>query len=218
MADSWRDILENAAASLSIDLNRARPGQVQFRPSIQGMRRRSPVRSYSSAEARDLLERELEAISARPIDDRPASVVDSRRAVKQRARTIDDRPASVDSTQAVKQRNVPRTSLMAAINAATPAAPAVSERSTAQILPKRLPWRSFLAISLSATIIGLSAHALLNRGGRDVDTSVTRHATPTTVLDGVLVSVPLPSRRPSNLRGEQSRDRSSSSSAGNGSR
>jgi hypothetical protein len=88
--DSWRDILENAAASLSIDLNRARPGQVQFRPSIQGMRRRSPVRSYSSAEARDLLERELEAISARPIDDRPASV---------------------DSTQAVKQRKVPRTSL-----------------------------------------------------------------------------------------------------------
>lgn len=202
------------------------------------MRRRSPVRAYSSAEARDLLERELEAISARPIDDRPASVVDSRRAVKQRARpiddrpasvdmrqavkqgvrTIDDRPTSVDSTQAVKQRKVPRTSLMTAINAATPAAPAVSERSTAQILPKRLPWRSFLAISLSATIIGLSAHALLNRGGRDVDTSVTRHATPTTVLDGVLVSVPLPSRRPSNLRGEQSRDRSSSSSAGNGSR
>ena len=104
MADSWRDILEDAAASLSIDLNRAHPGQVQDRPRIQGMRGRSPVRSCSNTEARHLLERELQAISARPIDDRPASVVDSRRAVKQRARPIDDRPASIDMRQAVKQR------------------------------------------------------------------------------------------------------------------
>jgi hypothetical protein len=160
MADSWRDILRRAATSVSIDLDRARPSQVQYPSGIQGMRRRSPGRSYS--EARALLERELEAISARPMDDQSASV--------------DRRPA-------FKQRKVPRTSLMAAINAVMRAMPTVSGRLTLQIIwPKRLPWRSFLAICLSATIIGLSAQMLLNRGGKDAGTSVTRHSTPTTVL------------------------------------
>lgn len=268
MTASWRDILEGATASFSIDPNRARSGQVQHRHSIQGPRRRSPMRSYSSAEARDLLERELEAISARPIDDLPASVdrrqavnqrprskddrpafvdswrpiterarsagdrlasVESGQAVNQRPRSIDDRPdtvdgrqvinqrvrfidgpASTESTQAAKQRKGPR-SLMAALNAVSPGTPAVPENSTPPIMrPKRLPWRSFLLIPLSAAIIFLAAHTVLNHGGRDAGTSVTREAAPATSLDGALVSVPLPSRRPSNLRGEQSRDRGSS--------
>jgi hypothetical protein len=235
MTGSWRDILENASASLSIGLNRGRPSQVQYPPSTQGMRRRSPKPSYSSAEARDLLERELEAISARPLHDRPA-FADGRQAVNPRARplgnlpaplhheqtvqTVDqragpleDRPASADSRQVAKQRTVPRTSLMAALNAATPAA---LEKSTPSIiLPKRLPRRGFLVISVSAAIVGLSALALLNRGGRGAGASLNRQAAPVPVSAGALVSIPLPSRRPSNLRGEQSRARGSSGNAGN---
>jgi hypothetical protein len=210
MAESWRDILGRVPVNPSIDPSRAH--QLHYRPGGQEMPPRSAARSYSSA--RDLLERELEAISA--INERPAAV-DGRHAVNQRAQPVNHRPATEDNRQAVKQSKVPHNSLMAALEAVTADRPdpAVPGDATPPIIPpKRLPWRNFLLISLLSTIMGIATHALLNRAGGEAGTSVSREAAPARVLDGVWVNVPLPSRRPSNLRGAQNGDRGSSNSGG----
>jgi hypothetical protein len=230
MAESWRDILGRVPVNPSIDQSRAH--QLHYRPGGQEMPPRSAARSYSSA--RDLLERELEAISAinerpaavdgrhavnqraQPVNHRPATE-DNRQAVKQRAQPVNHRPATEDNRQAVKQSKVPHNSLMAALEAVTADRPdpAVPGDATPPIIPpKRLPWRNFLLISLLSTIMGIATHALLNRAGGEAGTSVSREAAPARVLDGVWVNVPLPSRRPSNLRGAQNGDRGSSNSGG----
>jgi len=69
MSESWREILEHAAAGLSIDLLPAELNQIRrsARPAPPPrMRPRTPLRSHSAAEARVLLEREL-AASATPV-------------------------------------------------------------------------------------------------------------------------------------------------------
>jgi hypothetical protein len=53
--------------------------------------------------------------------------------------------------------------------------------------------------------IGLSAYGLVHRGGQDIRTKETRRAAPAANPSDVLISVPLPSRRPSTFRA-QSRD------------
>jgi len=185
MADSWREILERAAAGLSIDLKPAPPAQAQHRPNNQRTRPHPSRRSDPIAEARDLLERELKAISPQPVDERLASA--GRR-------------------QTLRQRAVPRPSLLAKVDAAAPTTPAMSKRRAPKItLPEILAWRSLLGISASVIVIGLMAYALLNRGGVANETSVAQQATPASVTDGVLVSIPLPSRRPSTLQGETKR-------------
>jgi hypothetical protein len=89
---------------------------------------------------------------------------------------------------------------------------APAERTPSARLPKRLPWRSLLAISLLA--MSAAAYALLSRGGKDPGTSETGQA-PVTNSNGVWVDAPLPSRRPSALRGQQSSGRSGPGSAAN---
>jgi hypothetical protein len=99
---------------------------------------------------------------------------------------------------------------------ATPAAPRrslplrLSLKSLPSIIsPKRLGWRGLLALSLSAVIVGVSAYALVYRGGGDVRIKETRRAAPAAAAapaasaanpSDFSVSIPLPSRRPSTFR------------------
>lgn len=184
MANSWREILERAAAGLSIDLKPAPPAQVRHRPNNQRTRPHPSRQSDPIAEAHDLLERELKAISPQPVDERLASA---------------------GSRQTLRHRAVPRPSLLAKVDAATPTTPSPSKRSPKITLPEILAWRSLLFISVSVIVIGLLAFALLNRGGVANETSVAQQATPASVTDGVLVSIPLPSRRPLTLQGDAKR-------------
>src|SRR6516165_10482800 len=90
MAGSWRDILDSASTSFPMGRGRARPDPAQYRPAPPERGRRSSGQSYSGAEARDLLERELRAISAQPLEDLPA-LADRGQAVPPR-RPPDPRP------------------------------------------------------------------------------------------------------------------------------
>ncbi len=223
MSGSWRDILESATANPAIDRDRVRPRPVQQRPASQGLQRRPPVHPYSAAEARGLLERELAAFSAGPLDHRPAPPL---------VRPAEDRPAAGRGPAARQQRvpctqeRVPYTSLMAALSSATPAMLTEAEKSAPPVRtrpirtptirsPKRLPWRSLLTISALAMTAGLSAYVLLNRGGTDAGTSQTGQIPSAANSSGVWVNIPLPSRRPSALRGGQSPGRSGPGSAAN---
>jgi hypothetical protein len=82
-------------------------------------------------------------------------------------------------------------------------APAESKRAgTAKrlrsiISSKRFWRRGVFALLLSAILIGVAAHMLLNRGGRQ---AWSRQGPPATSARGDLVDIPLPSRRPSTLR------------------
>jgi hypothetical protein len=78
---------------------------------------------------------------------------------------------------------------------APPAMPVKGLRSI--IWSKRFWRRSLFVLSLSATVIGVTAYALLNRGGIHAG---SRQAAPATNARGDLVDVPLPSRRPATLR------------------
>ncbi len=71
MASSWRDILDGANASPPMDRGRERPGPVLHRPVSQAPQQRPHGHPYSAAEARGLLERELAAVSGRPLGDGP---------------------------------------------------------------------------------------------------------------------------------------------------
>jgi hypothetical protein len=296
MASSWRDILNKAGEHPQVDRDRAPRGQVQHRSGLQEPLRRPPARSYSGAEARDLLELELQALDALRTEDRSAFL----------DRTDAVQPGKpVQQSQLAQPRRRRHTSLMAALNAVirepaahflrarqtvsrgredprpypgatdqrrplpppdmaapngklaasgswragnaeltrvperahaglpgqrrdeggvwdlssgfvvTPAAPATSARPRrlrlslkklpSIISPKRLGWRGLLALSLSATIMGLSAYALVNRGGTDAWTKVTGRAAPAAIPSDVSVSIPLPVRRPAAFRA-QSRD------------
>ncbi len=232
MSGSWRDILESATGNHAIDRGGVRPGQ---RPASQGPQRRPAVHPYSAAEARDLLERELAAFSARPAEDRPTAAyarpMDHRPAEYRPApppiRPPEDRPAAGRGQAAGQERipctqeRVPYNSLMAALSTATPAMLTEAEKSAPPVRtrslrsPKRLPWRSVLAISLLAMTVGLSAYALLSRGGKDAGTSQTGQIPSAANSDGVWVNIPLPSRRPSALRGGQSPGRGRPGSAAN---
>ena len=72
MAGSWRDILDGANASPPMDRGGVRPGPVLHRPVSQAPQQRPHGHPYSAAEARGLLERELAAVSGRPLGDGPA--------------------------------------------------------------------------------------------------------------------------------------------------
>lgn len=65
MPESWRNILERAAANLSVELDRAEPALKQQHGGWPSPRQRSQ-RPNSPVKARDLLARELEAISKSP--------------------------------------------------------------------------------------------------------------------------------------------------------
>ena len=72
MAGSWRDILDGANASPPMDRGGVRPGPVLHRPVSPAPQQRPHGHPYSAAEARGLLERELAAVSGRPVGDGPA--------------------------------------------------------------------------------------------------------------------------------------------------
>jgi hypothetical protein len=217
MAGSWRDILESATATPPMDRGRVRPGSVLHRLASQGSQQRPPVHPYSAAEARDLLERELAALSERPADVRQAPAS---------ARPEEHWPATAGRGPTAGQGRDPYTqegvnSLMAALSKATPAMlteaekSVLAERTPAARSPKRLLWRSLLAISLLVIASGLSAYALLRRGGMTAGTSQTGQAQSVANSNAVWMDVPLPSRRPSALRGQQSSGRSGPGSAAN---
>lgn len=219
MAGSWRDILESATPTPPMDRGRVRPGPVLHRLASQGSQQRPPVHRYSAAEARDLLERELAALSERPADVREAPA--SARPEEHRPAIADRGPTAGQGRYPHTQEEVPYHSLMAALSKATPAMlteaekSVLAERTPAARSPKRLLWRSRLAISLLAIASGLSAYALLSCGGMTAGTSQTGQAQSLANSNGVWMAVPLPSRRPSTLRGQQNSGRSGPGSAAN---
>ncbi len=72
MAESWRNILERAAENLSVELDqRPHPNFRHSRPRAVEPRRSIP-QTRSFAETRDLLARELQAVSAQPRSNLPA--------------------------------------------------------------------------------------------------------------------------------------------------
>ncbi len=81
MSESWRDILENAAGKLSIELEPiAAPAYSSAAAASFGPRRLSPQLSF--AESRELLARELQAISVQSRKPRPpAPKLETRRAL-----------------------------------------------------------------------------------------------------------------------------------------
>jgi hypothetical protein len=219
MDESWPDILESAAANLSHDLNRGRPRRIQYPASAPQPQSRSPARHNSGAEARMLLERELAAISARPIYDKPAPLPQPQHEARSQWRAISGQrnspplPDHVDDRQVSQQKPVRAGSLMAALGAATPTplasellASELEESTTEQtvegatrqtLLPKWLPPRRAIAISVVAAIAGLAVCALLSRGGAGVNTSPAGEAAPAANFSGILVDIPLPTRRKS---------------------
>jgi hypothetical protein len=117
MAGSWRDILDGAAASSRIDAGRARRGQVQDRPG--GRERHPSGRSHSGAQARDLLDLELQALSALTAGGQRGPA-DRREAIPQRKPPHPMPPAGqavpMDGRYAAQPRRPRHTSLMAALN------------------------------------------------------------------------------------------------------
>jgi hypothetical protein len=217
MAGSWRDILESATADLPVDRGRVRPDPVLHRPVSRSPEQRPPANSYSAAQARSLLERELAAFTEMPADVRLASAP-ARPA--EHWPTITRRgPAARQGRDPCTQEAVPYNSLMAALSTATPAMlrdvekSAPAKRTPPARSPKRLLRRSLFAISLLA--MGAAAYTLLSRGGKDLGTSQTGRAPSVTNSNNVWVDVPLPSRRPSALRGQQSSGRSGPGGAAN---
>jgi len=71
MPDSWRNILERAAANLSIDLDKRASAGLGRQPAGWPAQGRPASRPRSFAESRNLLARELEAISGHPPKERP---------------------------------------------------------------------------------------------------------------------------------------------------
>jgi hypothetical protein len=95
---------------------------------------------------------------------------------------------------------------MAALVAATPMASELEEIIVQQtieglprqiLLPKRLLSRCFIVVSVAVTIAGLAGYALLSRGGADANTSPAGKATRAANFSGILVDIPLPTRRQS---------------------
>jgi hypothetical protein len=161
-----------------------------------------------------LLERELAAISARPIYDKPAPLPHPQHEARSQWRAVSGQrnspplPNHVDDRQAAQQKPVRAGSLMAALGAATPTAlPSELEERTAlqtvegltrpTLLPKWLPPRRSIAISVAVTIAGLAVCALLSRGGAGVNPSPAGKAAPAANFSGILVDIPLPTRRKS---------------------
>lgn len=223
MSKPWRDTLDEAEAALSIDHISDDINQIRSKARSDApprMRSRSSVRSYSSAEARALLEQELTAISAAhaPILEatEPASL-------HQRLSDFEHRePASLLPSlgePVLEQRQRRHVSLMAAIDKAIPDLQAMEEDSATnaampspvvKIVPvaeddpvphpktaKRRVWRPFLPVSAAAMIAGLAAYAPANvvKSGA----SLTNQPLAVIKLPEILVRVPLPVRRPSRL-------------------
>src|SRR5208337_2878392 len=114
------------------------------------------------------------------------------------------RPAHVDDRRASKQKPVRPGSLMAALGAATPTASELEEKTAQQtieglthqsLLPKWVPSRRSIVISVAVIIAGLAGYAFLNRGGAGANISPAGRATPAAGFSGILVDIPLPTRR-----------------------
>ena len=102
MAGSWRDILDGANASPPMDRGGMRPGPVLHRPVSQAPQQRPQGHPYSAAEARGLLERELAAVSGRPLGDGPAPA--SGRRVEHRPPAAPVRPVDAGPAPAPGRR------------------------------------------------------------------------------------------------------------------
>jgi hypothetical protein len=136
MPDSWRNILERAAANLSIELDQKSSREFRNRSAGWSAPRRPAPLSRSIVETRDLLARELEAISEQVPRNR------SSRAQQQ------GRPAE----------SAGRASRPAADYAVTAPAPRAQPRSR-----KTKSWRNLLAVSVSGVIVSLTAYAFLDQ-------------------------------------------------------
>ncbi len=75
MPDSWRNILERAASNLSIELDRDAGGGFRQQPASWPAPKRPAPKSRGLAESRELLARELEAISGGTPQCRPGRAV-----------------------------------------------------------------------------------------------------------------------------------------------
>ena len=140
MVESWRHILERAAANLSIELNE---GNVDNRhPQARRQQAGSSNQQFrSAAQSRDLLARELEGLSAQPAKTRPIQ-----------ARM---RPPRTNYEGGIISPTAPRL---------IPPQPLGADPRKVLHSRKSGSWRKLAVVSFSSAIIGLTGYVMLNQG------------------------------------------------------
>jgi hypothetical protein len=250
MAGSWRSILEGVPLNPPDDQHPAHPGKAQQRPAGPGPQRRPPAQYHAATRARGELERELAAFSGRiaengpPPAPAPGQPAGYRQAPPGPAYPAENRPPAPVGMQPAgpewgrrTEEGVPYNSLMAALSRATPELlpepekhlPAVY-RQPAKSRKRRskLPWRTFVSVSVAVAAVSLSGYVYLQRGGQggaEVQASAPRASAPNASitqasaslasegqdgsksdlvgLGGNMMYIPLPERRPPALGAQE---------------
>jgi hypothetical protein len=159
MKESWRDILQKAAANLSIEATGRTPSHFEGRLKDRHGSPWSAVQPHLGVEDPDLLARELEAISAR---------ASKHRSNRQQRQVRHPAPAA-----AVKRPHV-----------AFVVTPPPQNVSVARVEPRKSrAWRNLAAISVSGAIIGLTGHEFLNHGAGTARVG-TGQSMPSDVVEG----------------------------------
>ena len=198
MADSWREILESAAAMERADAKGSvHPGEAPHEAESQGGERSPSVEFHPPAASRRFGEPELTAFLTRlatPPDAGSAALAE-------------DGAAPPPGRQAPSRARAAGNSLVAPVGAAKP--PAEAEKSAPVYTPspvsrERRPWRGLLATLLLAGTIGLSAYALLIPGAKTPDTNLSSQE-PTVIEASRVRERPSHSRRLRALRARHRR-------------
>jgi hypothetical protein len=198
MADSWRKILESAAAMERADAKGSvHPGEAPHEGESQREERSPSMEFHPPAASRRFGEPELTAFLTRLATPPDACL----------ATLAADGAAPPPVTQAPSRARAAGNSLVAPVGAAK--TPAEAEKSApvytpSQVSRERRPWRGLLATLLLAGTIGLSAYALLNRGGKTPDTNLSSQE-PTVIEASRVRERPSHSRRLRALRARHRR-------------
>jgi len=172
-----------------------------------------PVRRqrHSGAEARNLLERELAALSVSPEQERavplphPSHKPHPQRRSSPVLEYLPGPPSKVVPRRDFAEKPIRQRSLMAALSAARPSASDLADfdedaieespAGPATLSRRRLPHALVAAFGLA--FIGLAGHAIFNRGGGDAKTTPPEMPATAIVSSGFPEIVPLPVRRQS---------------------
>jgi hypothetical protein len=182
------------------------------RYSPDGHHIQPPVRKqlYSGAEARNLLERELAALSLsleqeRPVPlPHPSHMFHAQRRASPVLEYLPGPPSKALPRHALVEKPIRPGSLMAALSAARPSASDLPDFDEHAIeMPARPAtvsrWRLLrpLVAAFGLAFIGLAGYVIFNRGSGETETKPPETPAPAIVSSGFPANVPLPVRRPS---------------------
>ena len=187
VSESWNEILERATANLSIKLaptipDRTPPAARKNRQA-QPRQPRAPTRSHSRATAE--LEHYLKELD--PLKE--SHPIGGRASVPNRSQ----KPAGLNRPIFEKYMQAPKAGAPFEQGAGARPAPKQGFRWL-RLSNKHLSF-GVIALSISAVVIGLAAFLVFGRGAKVASgVSAAKQATPQ--LEGKMVDIPLPSRRP----------------------